>query len=236
MQFIIGIDEVGRGSLAGPVAVCAACVPTNLRLTTKNLGLGKLRDSKKLSEAQRERWFSYFASSEHIRYELARVYPKKIDKINISRAANLAAYRALTRLISRHRVNIKKCAVFLDGGLYVGNRRRLSRTRFAEARRVKTRINADTIRVNLRGNPRISAFTVVKGDEKIDAIKIASIIAKVKRDRGMKRLSNIFPGYGFEIHKGYGTKRHIQAIKKLGLSPIHRLTFLRKYIKLAVSD
>ena len=210
MRYVIGIDEVGRGSLAGPVAVCAVCIPTNLKLSarggsasggkTKNLKLGKLRDSKKLIADRRERWFEYFSANKKVRYAIARVHPRKIEEINISRAANLAASRAYKQLFARHEIDAEKCAVFLDGGLYLGNKRKSVK--------------------------EYGAHTVIKGDEKILAITIASIIAKVVRDRWMRKLSKKFPGYGFEIHSGYGTKRHIAAIKKFGPSSAHRLTFL----------
>lgn len=195
VRYSVGIDEVGRGSLAGPVAVAAAIIPKNLKIGTKELKA--LRDSKKLSPAQREKWAKYFAGHPQISFAVSKVYPRKIEKINISRAANLAALRAFRRLtsnISHPKSNVR---IFLDGGLYLGN-----------------------------GKSRLPAKTVVKGDEKIPAIKIASIIAKVSRDAQMRRLAKQYPSYGFEIHKGYGTKTHLAAIKKFGPSEIHRLTFL----------
>ncbi len=216
MKYVIGIDEVGRGSLAGAVAVCAVCIPANLKFSsgggfasgekTKNLKLGKLRDSKKLTAARRERWFEYFNSHAKIRYAIAQVHPRKIEKINISGAANLAASRAYKRLSERHQMDMQKCAVFLDGGLYLGNKK--------------------------KSIEEYDAQTVTKGDEKILAITIASIMAKVTRDRRMRRLSKKFPHYGFEENKGYGTRRHRAAIQNLGPTPIHRSSFLRK-IKIA---
>lgn len=201
-KYIIGIDEVGRGSLAGPVAVSAVCVPRAFRVAARERKIGTLRDSKKLSAAQRERWFEYFCSHKKIKYAVAQVHSKAIDAINISRAANRAAGRAFKLLRARHGIDVKKCAVFLDGGLYLNSK--------------KASIE------------EYGARTIIKGDEKIIAVKIASIIAKVVRDRGMKKLSKKFPRYSFEIHKGYGTKRHIAAIKRFGPSPVHRLTFLQK--------
>ena len=192
----IGIDEVGRGSLAGPVLVCAVAIPRNI--IPKIAGSKtKLRDSKKLSAIQRERWFKYFTNHPQIFYTVARVYPRKIEKINISRAANLAALRAFKRLTRTYNLKPKTYQVYLDGGLFLGN-----------------------------GKNRLPAQTIPKGDEKITAIKIASIIAKVKRDRQMGRSANKYPRYGFEIHKGYGTKAHLAAIRKFGPSEIHRQTFL----------
>lgn len=204
MNYMIGIDEVGRGSLAGPVVVCAVALPAGWRpvctsiMTRHNGGRGAaLRDSKKLSPRQREAWYAYLVSHPRVRYALARVYPRVIEKKNISKAANTAALRAYKKLVAdrghaRHKV-------LLDGGLYLGN-----------------------------GGRPSNAKTVVKGDEKFTSIKIASIIAKVSRDRLMARLAKKHPIYGFEVHKGYGTKIHLAAIKKHGPSPAHRLTFLPK--------
>lgn len=195
-SYIIGIDEVGRGSLAGPVVVCAAIVPKNLSPKTFNLQ-PSLRDSKKLTAIQREKWFEVFKNHPHIQYAIAKIHPRKIEKINISNAADLAALRAYIRLTSNLDLRSSNISVFLDGGLYLGN-----------------------------GQNRLPAKTVIKGDEKIPVIAIASIIAKVSRDKIMTRLAKKYPAYNFEIHKGYGTRAHYAALKKLGPSEIHRLTFL----------
>ena len=194
-MYVIGIDEVGRGALAGPVVVGVVCIPKKLILRNKKLG--QLRDSKKLSAAKREAWFDHFRTLPDVRYALARVYPRQIEKRNISQAANLAAHRALGRLITKNKR--QKNEIYLDGGLFIKNRE------FSTA---------------------LGATTIVKGDEKIRAIAVASIIAKVSRDRFMKKLSKKHPGYGLEIHKGYGTRMHRAALMKLGPSVIHRQTFL----------
>lgn len=193
---VIGIDEVGRGSLAGPVVVCAALISKSLKTKTFT-PQSNLKDSKKLSPSQREKWFNFFKNNQDTHFAIAKIHPPKIDKINISRAANLAALRAYLRLIKNLKFKIPKSNIYLDGGLYLGN-----------------------------GKNRIAARTIIKGDERIPAIMIASIIAKVSRDRLMARLAKKHPKYGFEIHKGYGTKRHLVALKKFGPSEIHRLTFL----------
>ena len=217
MRYIVGIDEVGRGSLAGPVVVAAVSIPQGLRINFS--GCGKLRDSKKLTPQKREQWFKYIKSRPEVSFALARVYPRRIEKLNISKAANLAAFRAFCRLTTDYSLPTTNCLIYLDGGLYLGNQGR----GFSQ---IKTRINADRIRAHLRGHPRVSATTVVRGDEKIKAITIASIIAKVHRDRLMTRLGKIYPKYGFEIHKGYGTKKHFAALKKHGRSKVHRRTFV----------
>ncbi|MDO8585079.1 MAG: ribonuclease HII [bacterium] len=225
MRWIIGIDEVGRGSLAGPVMVCALAMPHGFRIFPELVeGLPKLRDSKQLSASQRECWAAWVKTQPDIHFMVARVYPRGIERMNISQAANLAATRACYRLLPelacppkpwRRRVegvhngspsinsgrNIK---VLLDGGLY--------------------------LRVNPRSYPRLSASTIVKGDEKFTAIKLASIVAKVARDKFMHTLDVRYPQYGLAIHKGYGTKRHIAAIKKYGPSEIHRATFVKNFV------
>ena len=190
---IIGIDEVGRGALAGPVVVAAALVAGSVRFPR---ALGKLRDSKKLSPKQREAWFAHFADRPEISFAVARVYPRGVERMNISRAANMAAGKAYRRLVIA--TGARTTAVFLDGGLFIGN----------------------------AAQPR-HARTVVKGDETIKAVAIASIIAKVTRDRYMVRLARRHPAYGLDVHKGYGTTAHRAAIRKHGPTPVHRATFLK---------
>ncbi len=202
MERIVGIDEVGRGCLAGPVVVVAAMVRGNF----KNPKLGKLKDSKKLSAKQREAWFSYFKNNSHITYAVARVYPRQIEILNISQAANLAAHRAFSRLARKQalsRGKLGKTKIFLDGGLYLKN----------------------------RASQPSNAKTVIKGDEKIRAVAVASIVAKVARDNFMRRLGKKYPEYGFEIHKGYGTKVHLAAIRRFGPTAAHRLTFLAQKVQ-----
>lgn len=196
-RYEIGIDEVGRGCLAGPLYVVAALLRKGERVSPRNLGA--LRDSKKLSPSQREAWTRHFKES-NIRFTIAKVQPKTIDRLNVSRAANLAALRAAKRLLFANSIKFAAADIYLDGGLFLGN-----------------------------GSSRLAAKTVIKGDEKIKSVSIASIIAKVHRDEFMKKLSKYYPEYGFEEHKGYGTRKHIRAIKKNGLSPVHRLTFTKNF-------
>ena len=191
-MYVVGIDEVGRGSLAGPVVVAAVALPAGARFKD-------LRDSKKLSAKKREEWFAY-VKVESIAYMTARVYPKGIDTINISGAANLAARKSFLRLLEvlggKKQKDLK---IFLDGGLYLS-----------------------------RGKVFLKKFypkTVIKADEKINAVKLASIVAKVTRDRYMIKLHEYYPRYGFDIHKGYGTKSHIKAIRRHGYSDAHRKSF-----------
>jgi ribonuclease HII len=204
MRWIIGIDEVGRGSLAGPVVVAAAALPKGF--VPRNRALGALRDSKKLSARQREGWLSCFGNPDNrarVAFAVSRVYPREIERRNISKAANIAAKRAFSRLVNRWGKKGARAApaIFLDGGLFLGN----------------------------GGQPK-NAKTIIKGDEKIGAVKVASIVAKVHRDRFMVRLAKKYPGYGFDVHKGYGTKMHRRAIGRRGPCPAHRLTFIGKSV------
>jgi ribonuclease HII len=195
VNYVIGIDEVGRGPLAGPVVVAALSLPRGMRFPKH---LGPLKDSKQLTESAREKWFEYLRDHAQVNYAVAKVHSAVIDRINISAAANLAAMRACDRLTVPNGTNAN-AQIFLDGGLYLKNKA-----------------------VSLaRG-----AKTVIKGDEHIAAVAAASIVAKVTRDRLMARLAKRHPGYGLEVHKGYGTALHRRRIRKLGASPIHRLTFL----------
>ncbi len=229
-RYLVGIDEVGRGCLAGPVTVAAVALPVELRI--RNYELGKLKDSKKLTAIQRERWWHWIKSKSPARksdrsihnsppkadaplaqkfilrdlifYAKASVHPKIIDRINISQAANLAATRALKKVCSM--LDVRNVgSVLLDGGLYLNN---------------PTLIIAHL-------EPR----TITKGDEKFNCVKLASIVAKVHRDRIMKRLHKKFPQYGFDEHVGYGTKAHIASIKKYGYCELHRWTFLKNFVK-----
>lgn len=198
-KYIIGIDEVGRGALAGKIFVAAVALRKNLKLKVWNL---KLRDSKKLTPKQREAWLDYI-KAEKIYYALASVPPKAIDKINISKAANLAAGKAFALLIKNSGLKTKNYKVYLDGGLHLAKN---PNSQF----------------------PIFKTQTIIKGDEKIPAISLASIVAKVSRDNEMIKLHKKYPKYKFHKHKGYGTKEHFKAIKKYGPSKIHRLTFLKK--------
>lgn len=196
---IIGIDEAGRGSLAGPVVVAAVVIPKSFY--PRSASLPKLRDSKKLSPAGREAWFKYIKSHPKIVYSTSRIYPRKIEKINIANCANLAAYRTFQKL----NLPSKNVSVFLDGSLYLG--KRATQPYFAK--------------------------TVTRGDEKIIVIKLASIIAKVTRDRYMVKLNQRYPQYQLHLHKGYGTKLHRNLIGRHGSAEIHRLTYLKKYRTIA---
>ena len=199
-NYIIGIDEVGRGPLAGCVTVAAVIIPKGLKLNYKDLKI-PLRDSKKLTPKRRDLWFKYIQKHPEIFYAIKSISPAIIDKVNISKAANLAATRAITKLLATSKLAARNFKVFLDGGLY---------------------LNVKTL---MASGYSLKPKTIIKGDEKIPVISLASIVAKVTRDRKMKKLHKKYPEYDFTNNKGYGTKKHIKAIKKYGLSPVHRKSF-----------
>ena len=196
VQWLVGIDEAGRGALAGPVSVGAVLYPDDLdwregfALITKR-GDPVLRDSKKLSAQQRGILFDFITAHGRLRHAHAFVSAESIDTIGIVNAAHEAAAIALGALgISPERVK-----VLLDAGLRVPE--------------------------------KWQQESFVRGDETIPAISFASIIAKVTRDRYMEDLALKYANYGFDAHKGYGTKSHYLAIRKHGAVPlIHRRSFL----------
>lgn len=200
---IVGIDEAGRGALAGPIVVAAVSIPKGFypRVAT----LPRLKDSKKLSPLQRLAWFELIKSHPQITYSTARIYPRKIEKINIANCANLAAQKVFERITSRFYFLDPKFSVLLDGSLYLGDK--ASQPRFAK--------------------------TIIRGDEKITVIKLASIVAKVTRDRYMMKLHRRHPDYHLHLHKGYGTLAHRRMIRRHGPAEIHRLTYLKNYRRLA---
>ncbi len=188
--------------MAGPVMVAAATLPKNFRYSKKET-LCELRDSKRLTRKQREAWYEYLSAHPRVSFALARVYPKSVDRLNISRAANLAAWRAFQRLTTTYHLRPTAYSVILDGGLFLDKKRSFP-----------------------------GAKTVIRADQSIPAVQAASILAKVSRDRLMVRLAKKYPAYGFEKHKGYGTRAHLRAVRKHGPSPVHRLTFLKGWSKM----
>lgn len=199
MNYVIGIDEVGRGPVAGPIVVCACAVREDFiieDLFPKKL----LKDSKKLSEKKREEIFdkiNLLSGQKIIVYGIGQATSSEIDEFGLSYCIKKCIQSAIDEL---HKKNIKlDSKMFLDGSLF-----------------------ADTKYINQE--------TVIKGDEKIGQIALASIIAKVYRDKIMKEVGEKFPQYGFENHVGYGTKAHFESIKKFGVTEIHRKSFLKKIL------
>ena len=183
-QVVCGVDEAGRGPLAGPVFAAAVVLEPNSMIDGLN-------DSKKLSEKKREVLYEQIKNSA-VAYNIAFATEKEIDEMNILNATFLAMRRAVEGL-----------SVSPDIALIDGNR-----------------------------SPVLSipSRTVVKGDSLSASIAAASILAKVERDRLMKILDEKYPQYAFEKHKGYGTKLHIEAIRKFGPCEIHRKSFLKKIL------
>ena len=182
-QLICGVDEAGRGPLAGPVCAAAVILPPELQIPGLN-------DSKKLTDKTRRELFDVIVS-EAVSYGIAMVGEKEIDEINILQAT----FRAMEQAVARMDVRP-------DFALVDGNR--------------------------APGLP-LPVRTVVKGDSLSANIAAASILAKVTRDRFMEQMDETYPQYGFAVHKGYGTKRHYEALREYGPSPIHRMTFLKKF-------
>lgn len=184
-KLIAGVDEAGRGPLAGPVYAAAVILPQDIRLDGIN-------DSKKLSPKKREELF-YEITEKAVCYSIFSVDEKKIDEINILNATHMAMNGAVNSLSK------KPDYVIIDGNSIKG---------------------MDT-----------PHETIVKGDAKSISIASASILAKVARDRYITKMAEVYPEYGFEKHKGYGTKEHTDAILKYRVCPIHRKTFLKKILE-----
>lgn len=180
---ICGIDEAGRGPLAGPVCAAAVILPDHLELPGLN-------DSKKLTDKRRRELYPLI-KEQALAYGIAFASHEEIDQINILQATFLAMKRALAQL------SIQPDLILLDG--------------------------------NRSSDFGIPVQTVVHGDSLSANIAAASILAKVTRDDLMLELAEDYPNYGFEIHKGYGTKRHYDALREFGPSPVHRMTFLKKF-------
>ena len=183
LQVICGVDEAGRGPLAGPVCAAAVILPRGLEIPGLN-------DSKKLSDKRRRELFPEI-QKQALAFGIGFASEKEIDAINILQATFLAMERALAQL------PVKPELVLIDG--------------------------------NREKDFGIPVKTVVKGDSLSANIAAASILAKVSRDDVMLEMARKYPQYGFEIHKGYGTKAHYDALRQFGPSPIHRQTFLKKF-------
>jgi len=196
-DYILGIDEAGRGPLAGRVFVGAVLLPKKHRHIFSNIP-APLRDSKKLTPKQRKEWMMWMQNKEII-WTRSAVSAKVIDRINISRAVEVAAQRSYANITRS--ISIKRLRVIADGS-------------------IKIAVEEGHIFIN---EP--------KADEVYPVVSLASIVAKVYRDREMERLHCRYPLYGFDRHKGYGTDQHIRALKKYGPCSIHRATFIKELTK-----
>lgn len=181
-ELVVGIDEAGRGPLAGPVVAAGVMLDDKRPITGLN-------DSKKLSEKNRELLYSEIMDKALI-VSVSEIDVEAIDRLNILRATLAAMGKVIHDCMARTKID----AILIDGHQTVA------------------------------GIP-IKQIAVVKGDTLIECIMAASIVAKVHRDRLMRVLENVHPGYGFAKHKGYGTRDHLDALSRLGPSPIHRKSF-----------
>ena len=185
IEYIAGIDEAGRGPLAGPVVVGVVIMPKDSMIEGVN-------DSKKVSEKKREKLYDEI-TSETIAWGVGIVDQNEIDEINILNATKKAVTMAISSL------KVKPDLILVDA-----------------------LTNIDTCGIPYK--------SIIKGDAKEYSIAAASIIAKVTRDRIMRQWDEVFPEYGFKGHKGYGTKKHIEAIKEYGPCMLHRKTFIKNFI------
>lgn len=204
MGYLIGIDEAGRGALAGPVSVGAVLMPLDFdwrevfQLITKRKEKPKLRDSKQLTAQQRDTLYEYIVEHGRLRFAAALVGADVIDAIGIVNAAHEAAAMTLSLLGATS----ARAHILLDAGL----------------------------KVPAQWQQEI----FVRGDENVPAIALGSIIAKVTRDRYMEDLDGKYAVYHFDRHKGYGTLEHRRLIQKNGLSDIHRATFCGRFSDIPV--
>lgn len=183
IRLICGVDEAGRGPLAGPVCAAAVILPPYIEIPGLN-------DSKKLTDKKRRELYPVI-KEKAIAYGIAFADEKEIDEINILQATFLAMQRAIDQLETKP-----------DVALIDGNRAK---------------------------DFGVPSETVVHGDSLSASIAAASVLAKVTRDDLMLKMAEEYPQYGFEIHKGYGTKAHYAALSECGPSPVHRMTFLKKF-------
>ena len=182
VNILCGVDEAGRGPLAGPVCAAAVILPRGLEIPGLN-------DSKKLSEKRREALYDVIISSA-MAYGIAFADVEEIERLNILHATFLAMNRAIAQL------SVRPELALIDG--------------------------------NRDSDIEVPSRCIVKGDSRCADIAAASILAKVTRDRYMIKMAEQYPQYGFEQHKGYGTKQHYAALREYGATPIHRMSFLRK--------
>src|SRR3989344_4922443 len=189
MSYVVGIDEAGRGPLAGPVAVGVVKVPPNFNKRF----FYSIKDSKQLSPEERELWYALALESKKegvLDFAVSLVSEKIIDRKGIVHAVKVGIKRCFKKLAIE-----EDSQIFLDGSLKAPEEFRHQRT-------------------------------IIKGDEKVPIISLASIVAKVTRDRMMVKISKKFPAFNFHVHKGYGTLMHREALKKHGSTVIHRQSFL----------
>lgn len=184
LGYVCGIDEVGRGPLAGPVVACAVILPRDCQILYVN-------DSKKLTEKKREELYEVIIR-EAVAVGIGSATPERIDEINILQATYEAMREAIEKLPVKPQILLN-----------------------------------DAVTIPQVAYPQVP---IIKGDAKSISIAAASIVAKVTRDRMMVAYEEIYPGYDFASNKGYGSQKHIQGLKELGPTPIHRRSFIQNFI------
>lgn len=195
IRYVIGIDEVGRGPLAGPVTICAFAMLEHELHLLEEVGA---RDSKTLSEQKRDiiaKKLKKLAAEGRCIYQIASTSSHVIDRKGLTKAITIAIASALKKL----NIHPEHADIYLDGGL------KAPQSFFRQ-------------------------HTIIRGDGSIPVISCASVLAKVHRDRLMDQYDLKFPQYGFLSHKGYGTPEHYKAIRKYGMTPIHRKLFLKELV------
>ena len=200
-KIIVGLDEAGRGALAGPVVAAAVLLKKNLKSKSSVFFLREVKDSKQLSPRQREKLYQLIIKSKNIQWGIGMVSEKVIDKINILESTKLAMIKAVKNLERKIRRRIE--VLILDGNFILSIKYL-----------VKLKIDSNIIQKSIK-----------KADIKVLSCACASILAKTFRDRLMKKENKKYPKYKFTRHKGYGTKFHFKVLKKYGPCKIHRKTF-----------
>lgn len=200
IKYIIGVDEAGRGPLAGPVAVGAFAVAVERKFQLlKFFPNGKIKDSKKLKPETREGIFKLLQGAKK-RAEVLCAVSFSSEGLIDKKGLSFAIKNALAQSLKKLGIKPAEATVLLDGSLYAPKEFQ-------------------------------SQQTIIKGDEREAVIALASIMAKVSRDRKMLAFARKYPEYDFEVHKGYGTKAHYAKINRHGMSPIHRRSFLKNLVK-----
>lgn len=201
-RFVIGLDEAGRGAIAGPVFSAAVMLKSQdfkifsqifkiMEINNRSLRGFKIKDSKKLTPQKREKIFKIIISHPYIEYSISSISEKVIDNINIKNAAELAMLRCILKL------DIKSPFLIIDGN-----------------------------HINSKKLKKMSHKLIVKADENVFSCALASIVAKVSRDKVMEKLAKKNPKYFFEKNKGYPTKQHLRLLEKYGPCSVHRKSFL----------
>jgi ribonuclease HII len=216
-KVVVGLDEAGRGCLAGPVVAVAVMIKFKIqnakcKMKIQNLkSLREIRDSKKLPPQKRKELYRWIIKCPFIEWGIGKVSEKVIDKINILEATKLAMKKAIENL------NCK---------LKIANLKRAKRGNKMDDRQKYCQIDFLILDGNFKIDLEIPQRAIVKADEKVLSCALASILAKVTRDKMMEKYANKFPEYGFERNKGYPTKFHLKMLKKYGPCKIHRKSFL----------